>query len=52
MLRIAAQPEVRRKLEGAGMDMLVLDAKAMMKLMRADYEKYARAAKAADIKAE
>ncbi len=52
VLRIAAQPEVRKRLEGAGMDMLVLNAGDMMKLIRSDYEKYSRAAKAANIRAE
>ena len=52
MLRIAAQPEVRKRLENAGMDMLVLDAQKMMALIRSDHEKYAKAAKAANIRAE
>ena len=51
-LKLAAQPAVRQKLEGAGMDMLTLNARDMMKLIQADYEKYTRAAKAANIKAE
>jgi tripartite-type tricarboxylate transporter receptor subunit TctC len=50
--RIAADPEVRKKLEGAGMDLLVLDSAEMMKLVRADYEKYLKAAKALNIRAE
>lgn len=52
VLRIAALPEVRKKLETAGMDMLVLNATNMMKLIRSDFEKYGKAAKAADIRAE
>ena len=52
VLRIAAQPEVRKRLENAGMDMFVLDAKKMSALIRADYDKYAKAAKAANIRAE
>jgi tripartite-type tricarboxylate transporter receptor subunit TctC len=52
ILRIAAQPEVRKRLENAGMDMFVLDAQKMTALIRADYEKYAKAAKAANIRAE
>jgi tripartite-type tricarboxylate transporter receptor subunit TctC len=52
ILRVAAQPELRKKLESAGMDMLVLNGAAMTKLIRADLEKYAKAAKAANIKAE
>ena len=45
-------PELRKRLENAGMDMFVLDAKKMGALIRADYEKYAKAAKAANIRAE
>jgi len=52
VLRIAAQPEVRKRLENAGMDMFVLDAQKMTALIRADHEKYAKAAKAANIRAE
>jgi tripartite-type tricarboxylate transporter receptor subunit TctC len=52
VLKIAEQPDTRKKLEGAGMDMLPLKSGEMMKLIRADYEKYAKAAKAAGIKAE
>ncbi|MGQ0656311.1 MAG: Bug family tripartite tricarboxylate transporter substrate binding protein, partial [Betaproteobacteria bacterium] len=50
VLRIAAQPEVRKRLENAGMDMFVLDAQKMTALIRADHEKYAKAAKAANIR--
>jgi tripartite-type tricarboxylate transporter receptor subunit TctC len=52
VLKIAALPEVRKRLEGAGTDLYVLDAKAMIALIRADYDKLSRAAKAANIKAE
>ena len=52
VLKIAAQPELRKRLEGAGMDMFVLDSKKMMETIRADYEKYGKAAKAANIRAE
>ena len=52
ILALAAQPEVRKKMEGAGLDMLVLDSKQMTELIRADAEKYARAAKQAGIKVE
>ena len=52
ILRVAAQPELRKKLESAGMDMLVLNGAAMTRQIRADLEKYAKAAKAANIKAE
>jgi len=51
-LKIAEEPEVRKKLENSGMDMLVLNATDMMKLIRADYGKYSAAAKAANIRAE
>jgi tripartite-type tricarboxylate transporter receptor subunit TctC len=52
VLKAAAQPEVRKRLENAGMDMFVLDARKMGALIRADYDKYSKAAKAANIKAE
>jgi tripartite-type tricarboxylate transporter receptor subunit TctC len=52
LVRLAEQPDVRKKLEGAGMDVLVLKAGPMMSLIRTDYEKYGKAAKAAGIKAE
>ena len=51
VLKVAAQPELRKKLDAAGMDMLVLNAAAMTRLIRADLEKYSKAAKAANIKA-
>ena len=51
-LKIAGEPELRKRLEGAGMDMLVLGSGEMMQLIRADYDKYSRAAKAANIRAE
>lgn len=52
ILKVAAMPELRKRLEAAGMDMLVLNAAAMTKLLRADLDKYTKAAKAANIKAE
>jgi tripartite-type tricarboxylate transporter receptor subunit TctC len=52
VLRLAAQPELRKRLEGAGMDLFVRNSKDMMVLIRSDYEKYAKAAKAANIRAE
>lgn len=52
VLRLAAQPELRKRLEGAGMDVFVRNSKDMMLLIRSDYEKYAKAAKAANIRAE
>ncbi|MCX7196871.1 MAG: hypothetical protein NTW37_02420 [Proteobacteria bacterium] len=44
MLKIPAVPEPRTKLSGAGMDMMVLNAAAMTKLIRSDHEKYLSAA--------
>ena len=52
ILKVAALPELRKKLESAGMDMLVLNGAAMTRLIRSDLDKYAKAAKAANIKAE
>lgn len=52
VLKVAGQPELRKRLENAGMDMMVLDSQKMMELVRADYEKYGKAAKAANIRAE
>jgi tripartite-type tricarboxylate transporter receptor subunit TctC len=52
VLKLAAQPALRKRLEGAGMDLFVRNSKDMMALIRADYEKYASAAKAANIRAE
>lgn len=52
VMKVAALPDLRKRLSDAGMDMLVLNGQAMMKLIRADYEKYGRAAKAASIRAE
>jgi tripartite-type tricarboxylate transporter receptor subunit TctC len=52
VLQIAAQPDLRKRLENAGMDMFVLDSKKMVETVRADYAKYAKAAKAANIRAE
>jgi tripartite-type tricarboxylate transporter receptor subunit TctC len=50
--RVAAMPEVRQRLDNAGLDMFVLPAGEMMKLIRADAVKYAKAAKLAGIKPE
>jgi tripartite-type tricarboxylate transporter receptor subunit TctC len=50
--RLAETPDVRKKLEGAGLDMLLLGPTEMMKLIRDDAAKYAAAARAADIKPE
>jgi tripartite-type tricarboxylate transporter receptor subunit TctC len=52
VLKLAAQPDLRKRLEGAGMDLFVRNSKDMMVLIRSDYEKYAKAAKAANIRAE
>jgi tripartite-type tricarboxylate transporter receptor subunit TctC len=52
ILNLAARPDVRKRLEGAGLDMLVLNSKQMADLIRADAEKYARVAKQAGIKVE
>ena len=52
VLKIAANPDVRKRLEGAGMDVFIRDSKSMMTLIRADFEKYGKAAKVANIRAE
>jgi tripartite-type tricarboxylate transporter receptor subunit TctC len=52
VLKVANMPELRQRLENAGMDMFVRDSKAMMLLIRSDFEKYGKAAKAANIRAE
>jgi tripartite-type tricarboxylate transporter receptor subunit TctC len=52
ILALAARPDVRKRLEGAGLDMLVLDSKQMTNLIRSDAEKYAQTAKQAGIKVE
>jgi tripartite-type tricarboxylate transporter receptor subunit TctC len=52
VLKVAAMPELRKRLEGAGMDMFVMDSKKMMELIRSDFEKYGKAARAANIKPE
>jgi tripartite-type tricarboxylate transporter receptor subunit TctC len=52
ILALAARPEVRKRLEGAGLDMLVLNSKQMTDLIRSDAEKYARVARQAGIKVE
>jgi len=45
-------PEMRKRLEGAGMDLFVRNSRDMMELIRADFEKYSKAAKAANIRPE
>ena len=50
--RVAAMPDVRKKLDGAGLDMLVMSSGDMMNLIRADADKYGKAATLAGIKAE
>ena len=46
------RPEVRKRLAGAGMDVFIRDSRSMMTLIRSDFEKYGKAAKAANIRAE
>lgn len=50
--RVSAMPEVRQRLGNSGLDMLVLSSGEMTRLIRADAEKYLRAARQADIKPE
>ena len=50
--RVSQLPDLRRRLEQAGFDMFVLSAAEMLKLVRADAEKYAPVAKQAAIKLE
>lgn len=52
MRRVAAMPDVQKRLRDAGLDMLVMNPEEMMKLVRSDYEKYARVAKDANIQPE
>lgn len=52
VLKIANNPEVRKRLAGAGMDVFIRDSRSMMTLIRSDFEKYGKAAKAANIRAE
>jgi tripartite-type tricarboxylate transporter receptor subunit TctC len=52
ILNLAARPEMRKRLEGAGLDMLVLNSRQMTDLIRSDAEKYARVARQAGIKVE
>jgi tripartite-type tricarboxylate transporter receptor subunit TctC len=52
VLNLAARPEMRKRLEGAGLDMLVLNSRQMTDLIRSDAEKYARVARQAGIKVE
>lgn len=52
ILQLAARPEVRTRLEAAGLDMLVLNGAQMKELIAADAQKYAQAAKQAGIKTE
>jgi tripartite-type tricarboxylate transporter receptor subunit TctC len=52
ILKVAAIPEVRKRIEGMGLDMFVRDAKSMTTTIRADYDNLARIAKAVGIKSE
>ena len=49
---VSGRPELRKRLEGAGLDMMVLNPAEMTSLIRADAEKYGRAARQAGIKVE
>lgn len=50
--RVSELPDLRRRLDQAGFDMFVLSSAEMARLVRADAEKYAPAAKQAGIKIE
>jgi tripartite-type tricarboxylate transporter receptor subunit TctC len=52
ILKVAADQVLRKRIEGAGMDMFVRDAKEMRGILRKDYESLARVAKEVNIKAE
>jgi len=52
ILKVAAIPEVRKRIEGLGLEMFVRDGKSMTTTIRADYDNLARIAKAVGIKAE
>lgn len=52
ILKVAAMPEVRKRIESSGMDMFVRDAQSMAALMRTEYENLSRIAKVVGIKAE
>ena len=45
-------PDVTKRLNDAGLDMLVMPSGPMMQLIRSDFEKYGVAAKEANIQAE
>jgi len=50
--RVAMQPEMKKRLADAGAEAFVLGSADMMKLIRADAEKYAKAAQQSNIKVE
>jgi len=52
IIRIASNPDLKKRLSGAGLDMYVVDAKKTQAQLRSDYDNLARTAKAANIKAE
>lgn len=52
VLRVAAMPDVRKRLEGAGMDMYVLDSQKMGALVKTDIDKIRQVVKAGNIKPE
>lgn len=47
---VAAAPDIRARFEGAGLELSVVNATDMMKLIRDDAQKYAEAARQANIK--
>lgn len=52
VLQLAGRPDVRARLEAAGLDMLVMNGAQAKDLIAADAEKYARVARQAGIKVE
>ena len=52
LLKIAASPELQKRLSGAGLDPFVLDSRKTQALLRTDYDNLSKAAKAANIRAE
>lgn len=52
VLKVAAMPELRTRLERSGVDMFVHDSKTMSRMLKSDHVKLANTAKAANIKEE
>jgi tripartite-type tricarboxylate transporter receptor subunit TctC len=52
VLKAAAMPDLRKRVEGVGIEMFVRDAKAMHAMMRADLETLVGTAKAMNIRHE